>query len=322
VFTPEIKNTRKVLVVDGLISDDPKAYTIRLSTAIPFDSTGYSPVSGAQVYVTDDLDNKYTFVSKGEGNYISDPEHFKPKIGLTYTLTIETSNKIYKSSPQKLLPKEVIHDPSNFAKKINYYLTTGGELKYLMVTGTEFLTSLYLNSEPNPYFRFSNTVFIEYTQLYQSHSKDPTKDTLNYSWKKYNPNISFNLNDRKYLNSALYNHDLGFDPVDSNFYAIYHEITYNPLRDIKKDVFLYIVSFKQYHLNGDIYNYYESVNKQLDANQRIFDPVILQVSGNLKCINDPNTSVYGIFEASSADVYTYVIDRNFSTPSYRVKKIL
>ena len=51
----------KGLVVEGLITNSPGPQTIHLSSAIPFDSSGYVPESGAMVYVTDN--NKMKFYS-------------------------------------------------------------------------------------------------------------------------------------------------------------------------------------------------------------------------------------------------------------------
>jgi hypothetical protein len=324
VYTPETDNATKVLVVDGLISNEEKAYSIRLSAAVRFDSTGYLPEEGALVFVTDNLKNRYDFAYQGSGIYNSDPSKFKPQIGVKYTLNIETKDKkIYKSSEQELLSNEFVIDISNTAMVKPFYLTVDGEFRSVNVKGSEFIASVKLQSSSNPYVRFSNSVFLEYTKKYSF-----MHDTIYYCWKKYYPNEFFNINENHYNNSGEFNLDLGFYPVDTVFYSIIKERVYldnsQPAKfyDIFNTIFQMVVSYKQYHLNEDVFHYYQSLNKQLQSKQSILDPAIYQIAGNITCISDPTEKAFGLFEASSISTRTYIIDRNLKTSSYKLKKIV
>ena len=322
VYNPEISTTQKILVVDGFITNEAKVFTIRLSTAVRFDSTGYIPETGANVYITDNLGNRFDLTDHGAGNYMSDSTSFIPQIGLKYTLNIETKNKKeYKSSEQEMLPKGTLSEVSNKAQIKPFYLTVDGDLRSVNVTGAEFLVSLNLSTEKNPYFRFSNTVFLEFISRTSLRMDYPY-----YCWKRYNPNEYFNINDNAYSNSGQFEHDLGFFPVDTFFYSIVKErvnLNGTPPKFyyIYKDVYQYITSFKQYHLNKDVYQYYQLLNKLLEAKQRILDPVAFQISGNITCLTDPNEQVFGMFEASSTNTNTYVIDRNLTSSSYQIRPI-
>jgi hypothetical protein len=322
VYSPDISNTQKILVVDGLISDEPKVFTIRLSTALPFDSTGYVPETGAVVYVTDTNGNRFDFSDQGSGNYRSDSASFIPVVGSTYTLNIETKNKkVYKSTAQELLPKGTLSEVLNNAKTKPFYLTVEGDLRSTNVIGADFIASFNFTSEKNPYYRFSNTVFLEYIRYYSFRP-----DHFIYCWQKYNPNEFFNINDNPYSNSGQFDHDLGFLPFDTSFYSIVKE---RVVRDgnppfvyyIYNNIFQFIVSFRQYHLNEDVFRYYQLLNKQLEAKQRILDPVAFQISGNISCVSDPGEKVFGMFEASSSNLLTYIVDRNLRSASYRLKPI-
>lgn len=59
-----------------------------------------------------------------------------------------------------------------------------------------------------------------------------------------------------------------------------------------------IFRLKQYSISPDVYNYYSSVEDQLLAEGRMFDPASPQVVGNISCITDSTKHVIGVFSAS------------------------
>jgi hypothetical protein len=75
-------------------------------------------------------------------------------------------------------------------------------------------------------------------------------------------------------------------------------------------------------MNEDVYRYYQLLNKQLEAKQRILDPIAYQISGNITCISDPAEKVFGLFEASSSNTLTYIVDQNLTSSSYRLKPLM
>jgi hypothetical protein len=322
VYDPELTVTKKLLVVEGIITQEPVSHTIRLSRAVRFDTTSIQPETGATVFVTDNSGIRYNFAETSSGKYASDPAQFRPEILKTYILTVETADKrIYTSSPQTLLPKEDFDTVSYVVKSEMYPSTVGGGFRMLAVKGIELFTPLVAGTE-NPYYRFSNTVLIQYT-MYQPIGTG----YLYYSWKKYYPNEFFNLNYHEDTNLQIGSHDLGFYPMDTVFHSIFSTLDYLILGDIKSFFWVtrtlnsYLVSFKQYHLNADIYQYYNLINKQLTAKQRILDPVSFQIRGNITCISNPEEPVLGLFEASSSAVLTYSLQPLIFGDQVTFKKI-
>ena len=73
-FFPETNEDKNLLVVEGVITDRPEVYTIKLSMSMQLgETTGASPLSGCIVRVSDDLGNLYDFSESGPGIYTSDP---------------------------------------------------------------------------------------------------------------------------------------------------------------------------------------------------------------------------------------------------------
>jgi hypothetical protein len=105
------------LVVEGMITDQPGPYVVKLSKTIPVQSQGGASaslqsqlgagapagVSGAMVVIKDDQGNSETLVEKSSGYYYTSTLH--GVVGRTYTLSITTSEgSVYNSASEKLSP--------------------------------------------------------------------------------------------------------------------------------------------------------------------------------------------------------------------------
>jgi hypothetical protein len=87
------------------------------------------------------------------------------------------------------------------------------------------------------------------------------------------------------------------------------EISGGVLREIIMQTFYsnyYYVDVKAYAINDTIYEYYRNLKNQTTANNKIFDPIPVELVGNMHCVSNPDKSVYGIFTAAS------VMKRQFS----------
>ncbi len=323
VYNPEVDLTKAALVVEGLITDEPGPYTVKLTKAIPYNLNALLPETGAQVFVEDEDGTRYAFKETSPGNYTSDPNKFKTVVGKAYTLVVKTvTNKAYRSSPQILYPKGRLDTIYPIIKTSPLRTYIGGELVIQNTKGVEFMGSIVMQNDSSPYYRFSNTLLLEYTSKF---AKDTSK-TPNYCWMKYTPYDYLNLSERM-TQATRVPQSLGFCPLDSGYYGIIQEVSivyHGGTPDtivVKKKLHVNIISFKQYHLNPDIYQYYKSVNDQLSARQQILDPVTFQSIGNITCITNPDESALGIFEASSVSMYTYYYLPDLSGTSITFKKM-
>ena len=93
-FMPEIDENRELLVVEGMITDQPETNRIRLTKSLPLGKkTNIKPVPGCTVTITDDLDNLWIMKETGNGYYITDSTQFTGVVGRKYKLHIQ-SNEI------------------------------------------------------------------------------------------------------------------------------------------------------------------------------------------------------------------------------------
>ena len=300
-----------------MITNESTSYKILLNYAAPFNSgsTGI-PVYNALVYVTDNLGNNYSFSSAGSGLYMSDPSQFTGQPGNIYKLHIKTSDGYeYESDSQKLFPEAYpVKTYSEFDNKEVLNKLNGS---YVLSHGGDILVDIVNHSDTLPRFRFiSNLV----TQYFYEESQPYQKPIYYYCWQTDNANSDINLTGGKYsISSASINkHNVCF--VDDNF--LYYGLTYYPgyqgegLPYIAIPTWEYkscvvtkrILCLQQYTLNKETYEYYKKMSLQLQSEGKLFDPIAAQLSGNIKCVTDPNIKVFGFFEASSVSRSAYKID--------------
>jgi hypothetical protein len=98
VIEYDLQNTVDKVVVEGLVTDQPGPYTIRLSRTNGYLNQSAPPViTGAQVYISDNTGLVDTLTEQGNGIYLTTPK-LQGTVGRTYTLRFTTGGKEYTAS--------------------------------------------------------------------------------------------------------------------------------------------------------------------------------------------------------------------------------
>ncbi|SMD34884.1 protein of unknown function [Reichenbachiella faecimaris] len=100
---PELDDAPEVLVVDAWIDDLMQDQVVTLSMTQPyFESSETKPVTGAEVYITDNDGNRFDFIDEGVGQYVWSPmtDGFGI-IGNTYELTVVSRGDTFKATSMK-----------------------------------------------------------------------------------------------------------------------------------------------------------------------------------------------------------------------------
>ena len=321
VYDPHVDTAQKVLVVDGMITNKTDAYHVVLTYAKPFNSSEKStPVSGANVFVTDDMGNSYNFNERDKGNYVSDSLQFTGHPGHSYRLHVATADGAeYESDPQRIFPEV---SPDNvYAEFDNEEILDNYTGLKVNTHGADLLIDLHNQSDTLPRYRFTSNLVMQYywVVFINKNWGDPWIHLDFYCWKTVNANSNFNLTDEKYsLNSAsIKKHQVCFLDDNFNVYAKDYGLKINwddttciPTEGNYQFFLIHhrILYLNQYSLNNETYLYYKSLKEQIQSEGKLFDPVAAQLIGNIKCISDPEKRAIGFFEASSVNNSAYIVD--------------
>jgi hypothetical protein len=334
-YDADIEGDEKILYVDGLVTDEVASYYVRLGYASIFDSVrAREPVYSARVTVTDDKGNYYLFKETGNGCYKSDSLKFTGLPGRTYTLNIVTSNgDIYQSDPQKLLPR---YAPSNISAEHDYKEIIDQFTGYVKRDlGAIINIDIQGGSEVLPRFRITSELVKQY--FYVLFIPPPPYDPPLYSffcWQtdQANPDINLTENEKSVSGASIKKHEVCFLEDQTSLLGFSYSIGprqpgiwYLGIQSTERQLYILkhrILYLNLYTLNNDSYIYYKGMDEQMSSEGRLFDPIAVQLNGNVECITRHEKKVFGFFEASSVNRTAFIIGNWMSSiNSFTITKV-
>jgi len=305
LYDPKIDIVETPLVVEGLITDEAKPYSIKLTKALPFnnnDVSEYTGVSKATVTVSDDCGYTYHFTEiDTAGVYMSNPVEFVGVPGRSYTLSIKTiDNKEYRSAPQLLLPNNFnVTISAEFGTRDQLVVDSWGGYNKETIQGTNIFFDIENTEDTLIRFRFGQKIYKETAVIPGGRPE---------CWGIVQQKDLINITD---------------GPPTSNKNIEKHIVCFLPfikpenVGDYTIIVTALIGKITQYRINPETYQFYKNCNTILAASGKVFDPMPTQVKGNMKCISDNAVEVLGFFEASSARVSYYAVRNGSKNIHYR-----
>lgn len=114
------EDNEPVLIVDGVITDQPGPYQVKLSTTITFNASEPEiEVENAVVTITDDQGQEDELTHIGNGVY--ETTSIQGAVGRTYELTIDHAGQTFTSSSTMLPVSEIAETAFNFRKETTFY---------------------------------------------------------------------------------------------------------------------------------------------------------------------------------------------------------
>jgi hypothetical protein len=311
IYNHDAGHMDNVIIVEGLITDRNEPYVIKLNTKTLIDNNLHdrtsfpTGISDATVYVKDNNDEIFFFTESEPGNYYSQ-EFFRGISGNTYTLFIETPDgHSYVSEPQSL-PFPVNIDSLYARPKVKETLKRNAQGGYFLKSteGAEVLLDISYQDEQYKHFRLVPEGLILYNF--------PTGEIQNYLWKKINMLEHVNVSSYKFetTSAVTRQHHVTFFP--------HSKYEYN----INNDEYIHrkILLLKIYGLNKDSWDFYTAIERQINSEGKLFDPVATRLPSNIRCTSDASRLALGLFEASSAVSVTYILVERPWEDSYHLKK--
>jgi hypothetical protein len=279
-FTPKTGDLGNLLVVYGMVTNENGPHEITILKTKKINSKVNEPVKGANVSISDDKGDIVPLTEDTVGKYHT-PETFAGQIGVKYKLNIELQGKQYESDYVELLDVPDISELE--AEKITKPATgTSPES-----SGYQFYISTKPGTSEQKYYKWDVFEDYEYRLPYR---------TL-YYWDgkvlyPFDPPIPYICYKHTQFNDI-------YISTTNNFQTNY--ITHYPLNftpNSMKFQFTYGVFVRQYALSEFSYKYwhYAMENNLPDP---LYSKQPYQLIGNIKCISNPNETVFGIFEASA-----------------------
>ncbi|MCJ7448628.1 MAG: DUF4249 domain-containing protein [Bacteroidales bacterium] len=287
-FIPEIEEDKALLVVEGLITDQYRTNTIKVSTSLPLGKILVpKPVKGCKVSITDKHGMKYDLKESSPGTYITDSTKFHGQVNDIYTLTIQTNNRTFVSNPMEMKPVPLI-DSVYYEKTI---IDESNEFG-IPLEGCQIYIDSHDPLKECLYFRWN------FTETWEFHL--PFSVPNRVCWKTNNSDKIF------IKNTSLYNQA---------------RVTKFPIKFISNETdrlkVKYSILVTQYSLNKDEYTYWEKVKNVSENVGGLYDVTPMSIPSNIHCFEDPDEPVLGYFSVSAlTQNRIFIQDKFLGSPNF------
>jgi hypothetical protein len=292
-FSPKVENFESLLVVDALITDEDASYYCTLSRSVASLDETPETVTGATVFVQDDLDASFSFGEVLPGVYQSDNLSFRAAAGRSYTLHIITGEERYESDPVTMLEAPEI-DSLSYGK--DKETSDDGVLHEGI--------RIYLNSQKpadGTYFRWTyeewwktHVPFVKLFDYIDEGNIIPVTEPGNVTcWRN-------NMSDEIILGS-----------VEADLSSRFEK---KPLLFIASDqadrlMVQYYIKVRQYSISKNEYAFRDYMKQLNAAGGDIFDRQPFQIFSNIHNPDKPGEQVLGYFQVSAVREASMYITR-------------
>ncbi len=253
-----------LLVIDGKVNASDTVQTVLLThTDVVGRSARFPPEVGATVILIENESQRYDYVEIEPGIYKL--FNFTPKVGNTYRIDIELSDKNHYTSQPEIVPQPVPIDSA--------YVIYDGNLKL-------FTQVAIPTDDDGPYLRWRIRHVYQHTDQYCGFPDNIT--TCYYELNRATDNqLVLLLDGSELARGAVVQAPIIATPaIDS----IFGEITF--------------YTIYQEALTLSTFRYWEQVNRLLAQTGSIFDAPPGQIRGNIINVDNPNELVLGLFYAT------------------------
>jgi hypothetical protein len=285
-FIPVVQEEKELLVVQGLITDQPESDTIRLSKSMPFGQQREAkPMSGCNVTISDNFGSQVNLMETNAGTYVV-PSYFHGVVGRSYTLHIRTNqangNLSYESYPVEMKPVPAVDSI--------YYEKIVVEPPFEGYGGIDECHIFLDTHDPTNSCRYYRWDFSETWVLRLLFPVD------NMTCWVSDKSGDLNIKSTEALDEAR---------------IIRQPVTYitNVTDRLKRE---YSILVNQYSLNEDEYIYLEKIKNLMVDVGGLYDKIPASIPNNLFCIENPNEKVLGYFSVSAKSSKRIFIQDDFS----------
>ncbi|MDW3194124.1 MAG: DUF4249 domain-containing protein [Cytophagales bacterium] len=276
----------RLLVVDGLLTNELMQHEITLAYTRPVDQNVLIPATEARILVENDRGEQFTFSEVEFGLYRS-VVAFAGEAGVTYTLRITTSeNDEYISRPSTLLE----------APPVDAITARYAELPSEVLERNEPGIQFFMDADPgadgSAFFRFdwSETaqIRVPYPSNWEVFGSCP--DDCSWQLRTERVSICYETNESAglTLGTTAFNADGKLSEIPLRFVSLETDLLRNK----------YSLEASVHAIDAEAFEYYSQLKEVNESGGSLFDNQQGAVIGNMVSVSDPDEPVLGYFEVS------------------------
>jgi hypothetical protein len=283
-YEPDLEESQKVVVINGMISDRPGRHEVTVSLSSPYRDPVFQGMGSCVVTVTNQDGNTIRYTDQGDGVYAAYiPDDFL-SVGDQACLIVEApdGNDYYSSCESILASPELdtvywelgtleTSDPEFSRPGIQFYLDMTGK-------SSDSRNVIWRVQETWEYWAslFGNRIMTGWGTV-----KEFRTNVIFKCWKSYPLDRIYTATTRNLSENRLVRFPLNFVSNETDRLSV----TYS----------LYV---QQQSVSDDAYDYWKRMNEQSSESGGMYEKQPASVPGNIQCANNPDQVVLGYFYAS------------------------
>lgn len=310
-YKPDLEVVPGLLVVESHLTNDPNQNFVKLSLTRGFYSTGpVENIAGARVDLLETGGQTMKGIESGSG-YFTFPR--TPVSGKRYQLRISYQRDVFESEYVVMPPLPSIDSLYTMHKIEKTYRTDAyGAPTQVETPGREIDIDAPITPQLK-YYRFNWRAIIEWVYNPPAPAFGPPPPPV-FGWlSRYDKGI-FNLAGPKEfsISDKVRTHPVLSLAYDSRIYL--DSATQIPVG--------WIVIVDQYGITKNSFDFHNKLNKQFTAEGSLFDPILTQVYGNIRCTTDPSKIALGFFDLNSYRQYRYFLNLGSGDDKFVIQRRL
>lgn len=297
-FEPVIEESQEVLVINGMITDQPGMHYVEISRSTPYNEPFYQPVGGCVVMVTDENGDMIHFLEGEWGKYSADLPGSFLAVGKAYSLQVFTPDqREYRSEYDTLLACPLIDtiyyevetretpDPDFILGGIQFYMDMTGAAS----DSRNFMWQLEETWE------YRAALFSQYIWRGKEEKVEKYRSNdLFKCWKTLPVMEIYTETTRNLSVNAFKKNSLNFVSNETDRL----KVTYSLL-------------VKQQSLTRRSYVYWEKMKAQSSETGGLYETQPSSAIGNIYNTSDPDEVVLGIFYATQQQSRRIMVNNHF-----------
>jgi hypothetical protein len=309
-----LRETPPVVVVDGLLTDEPGIQTVKLFYSTGLDKTIKRPIeiNNAKVEIIDDLVHIETLFQTASGVYQTQGNKFYARQERTYKLRITMANQhVYESAFQKLNPAGDIDRIYQSFESEGLVSNNGSPQDilnlYIDAHGVEGAPNLFrwrwsyvyeVKTFPELRMKFEGLKRVPDPEICSGYVRSgdgiakESECTCCVCW-------SYNYSNTSVVSEKNFSHDGVFNKINVGQILVTSMKFYDKL----------YIEVEQLSLADEAFKFWKLVEAQQKATGNLFQPNSVKIRGNMYNVSEPNEEVLGIFAVSGIRRKSIFIDR-------------
>ena len=291
-YYPAVNDYIDLPVIEGMITNEPGPYTIRLTHSTAIQDMEIKPIRGATITIEDDQGTLEVLSQVSPGVYQTSPAGIQGTIGRSYRLTVESEGNIYQSDFELLrepVPIDSIYALPQSKPAIDGYLQ-----------GLQFFVNTGVIPDPQVNFLWTFTETYKFRSEFELDFIYYGIDSIvrNYSdsglicWRTDKSIETFTWSANQMTQPTLQSFPLQF--IDT--------------RTVKISM-RYSMLLLQYTISTSAFQYWNEVEKLHEETGSLYTRQPYQVKGNFINQTDPDAMVLGYFMTAGVTNRRIFIDK-------------